>query len=82
MRTSDLIAAFQRRGWAAAYASPSTPNEHSTALAAAGVRTYQCQPNRERQLADVLAAVQPTAVVFDRFYAGAGRCRCAACGCS
>lgn len=69
MRTSDLLDAFQRRGWSAAYASPSAPNEHTALLAAAGVATFSCQANRESQLADVLAAVQPTAVVFDRFYA-------------
>jgi hypothetical protein len=64
VRTSDLLAAFQRRGWSAAYASSSSPNEHTAALAAAGVATFQCPPNREAQLAQV----QPTAVVFDRFY--------------
>ena len=68
VRTSDLLEAFCRRGWRAAYASSSTPNEHTAALQAAGVAAFQCQPNRESQLADILAAVQPTAVVFDRFY--------------
>jgi hypothetical protein len=69
VRTSDLIAAFQQRGWAAAYASPSTANEHTEQLRTAGVATFACQPNREHQLATVLEAVQPTVVVFDRFYA-------------
>lgn len=69
VRTSDLLESFQRRGWAAAYASASSPNDHTAALEAAGVATFACPPNRQHQLEQVLAEVCPTAVVFDRFYA-------------
>jgi hypothetical protein len=69
VRTADLLEAFQGRGWAVAYASASAPNEHAAALEASGVAVHFCQPNREAQLAAVLAAACPTAVVFDRFYA-------------
>ncbi|PRW59577.1 glycosyl transferase [Chlorella sorokiniana] len=69
VRTSDLVASFQERGWAAAFASSSSLNDHTAALAAAGVATRQLPPNREAELESVLAEAQPTAVVFDRFYA-------------
>lgn len=69
VRTSDLIASFQERGWAAAFASSSSPNDHTAALAAAGVATHQCPPNRAAALEAILAEARPTAVVFDRFYA-------------
>lgn len=69
VRTSDLIGSFQARGWAAAFASPSATNEHTEVLRGTGVATFACQPNRESQLAEVLAAVQPSVVVLDRFYA-------------
>ncbi|KAL4458640.1 hypothetical protein ABPG75_013505 [Micractinium tetrahymenae] len=68
VRTSDLLASFQRRGWAATYACSSAPNEHAAALAAAGVATHGVPPNREAALAEALAAAAPAAVVFDRFY--------------
>ena len=69
MRTCDLLEAFRARGWAAAFASSSAPNEHTAALQGAGVATYSCPPNREAALAEVLAAARPTVVVLDRFYA-------------
>ena len=69
MRTSDLIDSFRSRGWRAAYASPSSPNEHAAALAAAGVPTHALPPNRQAPLAAALAAAAPTAAIFDRFYA-------------
>lgn len=69
VRTSDLLASFQRRGWAASYACSSAPNEHAAALAAAGVATHGVPPNREALLTEALTAAAPTAVVFDRFYA-------------
>lgn len=69
VRTSDLVASFQERGWEAAFASSSSPNSHTAELAAAGVATSQVLPNRAAELESVIAETQPTAVVFDRFYA-------------
>jgi hypothetical protein len=68
VRTSDLLAAFSERNWRAAYASSSNSNEHTSALQAAGVTTFHCQPNRTSQLEDIVEATQPSVVVFDRFY--------------
>ena len=69
MRTSDLVSSFQERGWAAAFASSSSPNDHTAVLQAAGVATRQLLPNRAAELESAIADTQPAAVVFDRFYA-------------
>ena len=69
VRTSDLVASFQERGFAAAFASSSSPNDHTATLAAAGAVTRQLPPNRAAELEGIMAEAQPTAVVFDRFYA-------------
>jgi hypothetical protein len=44
----------------------SKPNSHAELLEEQGVRTFQCAPNREDELADVLQQVNPAVCVFDR----------------
>jgi glycosyltransferase involved in cell wall biosynthesis len=56
VRTDDLISAFLERGHRVSYAASAAPNEHTALLAARGVATAQCLPNREADLLAVLAA--------------------------
>ncbi len=69
VRSCDLIASFQDRNYAVSYASPSTPNEHTSIIQASGVQTFECPPNNEDALAAVLRSARPSIVLFDRFYA-------------
>jgi O-antigen biosynthesis protein len=69
VRSCDLISSFQDRNYSVSYASPSTPNEHTSLIQASGVTTFECPPNNEDALAAVLQATRPSVVLFDRFYA-------------
>ena len=67
VRTESLLKAFGDWGYSVHYAAAAKPNAATEALRKSGVTVYECGPNREELLAAVLAAAQPTVVVFDRF---------------
>jgi len=69
VRSCDLISSFQERNYAVSYASPSTPNEHTSLIQKTGVNTFECAPNNARNFATVLQSTRPSIVIFDRFYA-------------
>jgi len=69
VRTADLVSGFQSRRFNVAFASPSAPNNHTALLQASGIKTFQCPPNRQEEIAYVLHSVKPSIVVFDRFCA-------------
>jgi hypothetical protein len=69
VRSCDLISSFQERNYAVSYASPSTPNEHTSLIQASGVTTIECPPNNEDTLTAILRSTRPSIVIFDRFYA-------------
>jgi hypothetical protein len=69
VRSCDLISSFQKRNYAVNYASPSTPNEHTSLIQETGVNTFECPPNNATALAAVLQSTRPSIVIFDRFYA-------------
>lgn len=55
--------------WRVSFLSTADRNPHEAILAASGVFTYSIKGNRTQELAEVLGEVQPSVVVFDRFYA-------------
>ena len=69
VRSCDLISSFQERDYAVSYASPSTPNEHTSLIQKSGVQTFECPPNNEDAFTAVLHSTRPSIVLFDRFYA-------------
>lgn len=69
VRSCGLISSFQERNYAVSYASPSTPNEHTSLIQASGVTTIECPPNNEDTLTTILHSTRPSIVIFDRFYA-------------
>lgn len=72
VRTSDLVMSFLDRGYRVEYASTSAIDAnnrvHVDFLEQQRVGTHTCRANREDEFADMLAHVEPSIVVFDRYY--------------
>ena len=72
VRTSDLVSSFVERGYRVHYASmsgiDSNNRVHVDKLEEWNVGTHTCRGNKEDEFVDILHAVDPSVVIFDRFY--------------
>jgi len=66
VRTAGIITALQQGQHAVAFASNAKRNQHSLVLAEQGVEVRSCAPNQADVFSELLSAVDPEVVIFDR----------------